>query len=345
MGSDDLYRFALDMTDVELDEFGFEVELEEPPRKYRHIIYKAHYEDLCADDGAHPRGQQPWPAGCLLDPHRLSWRDLKRVMNGGTGEAFSVQYQQEDTDPDNVLVRKIHITGGNENGVEFPGCWDNDRGLWELPRGLKGELFCYATVDPSPSMFWAVQVWVYHPESEQRFLLDLVRQKMPARGLLDYDIDERELVGLMPEWQEKSMRFGLPIRYWIVEANAAQRWLAGYAAGDLFLRKYDTQIVRHNTGLNKVDPGLGVSMLSMLYRQGRVRLPGYKDARIASYKLVDEVTRYPKGSTDDEVIAQWMGEWQLSKLYSPVILTPPQMHRPWAQMGRGLSDRRLEVVA
>lgn len=339
MGSDDLYRFALDMVDVELDDDGFEVESDDPPRKYRHIIYKAHYEELCRQDGAHPRNMPAWPEGCLLDPHRLSWKDLKRVMNGGTGEAFEVQYQQRDTDPENVLVRKIWVTGGvDDNRVEFPGCWDNDRGLCELPPGLKGELFSYATVDPSPSMFWAVQWWIYHPESEQRFLMNLVRQKMPARGLLDYDIDAREIVGMMPDWQSESIRLGWPIRYWVVEANAAQRWLAGYAAGDLFLRKYDTQIVRHNTGLNKVDPQLGVSMLSMLYRQGRIRLPGKQTdfSRIASLKLVDEVTRYPKGGSDDEVMAQWMGEWQLNRLYSPARIEAPRLHRWTTDTHRGL---------
>jgi hypothetical protein len=215
-------------------------------------------------------------------------------------------------------------------------------GLCELPFGLKGDLFSYATVDPSPSMFWAVQWWMYHPASEQRFLMNLIREKMPARGLLDYDIDQRELVGLMPEWQDVSQARGYPIRYWIVEANAAQRWLAGYAAADLFLRRYDTQIVRHNTGLNKIDPVLGTSMLSMLYRQGRVRLPGRQSdgSRIASLKLVDEVTRYPKGSTDDEVMAQWMGEFQLPRIYSPVQIEAPRMHPTWAPVSRA-----LQVVA
>lgn len=334
MGSDDLYRFALDMVDVDLDDEGFEVESAEPPLKYRHVIYKAHYDELCT--GSHPRSTPAWPDGCLLDPHRLSWRDLKRVMNGGTGEAFLVQYQQEDTDPDNVLVRKLWISGGeDENRVEFPGCWDDDRGLCELPRGLKGDLFSYATVDPSPSKFWSVQWWIYHPESEQRFLMDLVRQQMPARGLLDYDIDERELVGLMPEWQDRSQRLGWPIRYWIVEAVAAQKWLAGYAAGDLFLSKYDAQIVRHQTNINKGDPQYGVTMLSTLYRQGRVRLPGKQSngSRLASLKLVDEVTRWPKGATDDCVMAQWFGEWNLERLYSPAEIKPVRLHRvpSWSQ--------------
>jgi hypothetical protein len=336
IGPDDLYRFALDLTDVVLDEQGFEVELLDQPKKFEHIIYRAHYEDRCSS--AHPRGTPPWPDGCLLDPHRLSWRDLVSTRNAGV-ESFLIGYQQEDVDPANVLVDKLWITGGrDEHGIEYPGCWDNERGLCELPRGLKGDLFSFCTVDPSPSQFWAIQWWIYHPESEQRFLMDLVRQKMPGRGLIDYDIDLRELTGFMPEWQERSIVLGWPIKFWIIEANAAQRWLAGMASADLFRRKYDAQIVRHNTTNNKLDDKLGISVLSRVYKQGRVRLPGKQSdgSRIASLKLVDEVTRHPHGGTDDQALAQWFGEWNLDKLYVPSSFAAPRIHNPWAAARRGL---------
>lgn len=336
IGPDDLYRFALDMTDIVLDEDGFEVEQLDPPKKYRHIIYKAHYEDRCP--GPHPRGTAAYPEGCLLDPYRLSWRDLESTRQAGN-ESFLMGYQQEDVDPANVLVQRVWVTGGKDDrGVEYPGCWDNERGLCELPRGITGDLFSYATVDPSPANWWAAQWWIYHPESEQRFLMDLIRAKMPGSGLVDYDIDARELTGFMPEWQERSVRLGWPIKYWILEQNAAQRWLAGNAAGNLFLRRYSTEIVRHNTGTNKLDDKLGVSVLSTVYRQGRVRLPGKQtdDSRITSLKLVDEVIRHPHGRTDDQVMAQWFGEWNLERLYTPANYEAPRMHGAWGAVDRGL---------
>lgn len=335
IGPDDLYRFALDLTDVVLDEEGYAVESADPPKKFKHIVYKAHYEDRCS--GAHPRKTEPWPNGCLLDPFRLSWRDLESTRSAGA-ESFLTGYQQEDVDPATVLVQKVWVTGGkDEKGSEFPGCWDVDRGMCELPRGLEGDLFSYVTVDPSPSQFWAAQWWIYHKESEQRFLMDLIRAKMPGNGLVDYDIDSRELTGFMPEWQARSVKLGWPIKYWILEQNAAQRWLAGNAAGNLFLRRFDTQIVRHNTGTNKLDASLGVSVLSTVYRQGRVRLPGKQDdgSRLASLKLVDEVTRYPHAGTDDQVMAQWFGEWNLEKLYVPEA-DPYRLHPGIGHVSRGL---------
>ena len=319
LGSDDLYRFALDMTDVVLDEDGVEVDVpaDEQPRKYRHIIYRAHYEDLC--DGKHPKGMGAWPNGCLLDPHRLPWRDLVRVQRNGL-DSYLVVYQQEDTDPANVLVQKLWVTGGrDEHGVEHPGCWDVDRKVWELPRGLDGPCFVYATADPSPSKFWSVQAWAYHPPTEQRFLLDLVRQKMQAPELLDWDAANACFTGLMHEWQERSRGLGIPIQYWIVERNAAQRFLLQFDHVQRWLRlQGGVQLVGHDThGVNRSDKDYGVQSLGPLYRSGRVRLPGYPfdNSRVASMKLVDEVTRWPEGSTDDCVMAQWFGEWQLPKLY------------------------------
>ncbi len=320
IGPDDLYRFALDMTDVVLDEDGFEVEQVEPPKKYKHILYKAHYEELCRPDGAHPRGTKAWPDGCLLDPYRLSWRDLASTKNNSL-DSFLVGYQQEDTDPANVLVQKLWITGGRDtDGVVYPGCWDNERGIDELPKGLTGELFCYATADPSPSKFWGIQSWAYHPDTEQFFLLDLIRQKMGAPELLDWDADNGRFTGLMEQWQQRSKAAGRPISHWIIESNAAQRFLLQYDHVRRWIAKQgDVQVVSHQTNRNKNDAAFGVQMLGPLFRSGRVRLPGaqHDGARLASMKLIDEATRYPESNTDDQIMAMWFGTLGVPQLYVP----------------------------
>lgn len=334
MGPDDLYRYALDMKSVVLDDEGFEDPDVVPPPKYKHIIYRAHYEDLCT--GAHPRKMEPWPASCLLDPFNLPWRDLVQSQRNGM-EEYLTQFQQEDAAADHLLVNKLWVSGGvGPNNEVFPGCWDGDRSTWELPRALSGEVFVYATVDPSPTRWWGVQAWAYHAPSEQHFLLDLQRRKMQMADFLDRDESTGELRGLAVEWQELSEKMGHRITTWIVERNAAQRFFFSYSFTERFIRKYGIQLVAHDTTNNKSDPKYGVQALAPLYRSGRVRLPGRQNdgSRLASLKLVDEVTKWPQGSSDDQVMSQWFGFWNLQRLYTPSV-EPVRLH-PGLASHRGL---------
>lgn len=337
MGADDLYRFALDMKDVLLDEDGYEDTSVDPPAKYKHVVYKAHYDELCT--GKHPRKMEPWPASCVLDPMNLPWRELARAERNGPDE-FRTQFQQEDVQGSGVLVQKIWVDGGtDEAGHVFFGCWDRDRGTWELPPNLPGEVFVYATIDPSPTRWWGIQVWAYHPDSERFFLLDLIRQKMQMAEFLDVDLDTRELRGLAVELQERSERLGHRISTWIVERNAAQQFFFTYAHTEKFKRTYRIDLVAHTTtGANKSDAKYGVHALAPLYRDGRIRLPGRQgdNSRLASLKLVDEVTKHPFGTTDDQVMSQWFGVWNLERLYTPANLAPVRLH-PGLASHRGLA--------
>lgn len=336
MGSDDLYRFALDMKGLVLDEDGIEDLSVEAPPKYKHILYRAHYPEKC--EGKHPRKMEPWPATCLLDPYNLPWLEIERTRRNDE-DSFRVQYQQEDADPSSVLVRKLWISGGSDsNGEVFFGCWDNDRGTWELPP-LPGEVFVYATVDPSPTRWWGLQVWAYHPASERFFLLDLIRKRMQMADFLDWNPDTRELSGLAVEWQETSQRLGYPITTWIVERNAAQQFFFTYSHTETFKRKYGIALVAHQTTNNKSDAKYGVQALGPLYRDGRIRLPGRQrdGSRLASLKLVDEATKWPQGSSDDQIMSQWFGFWNLQRLYTPTV-EAPRLH------GGLRAERGLQLV-
>lgn len=311
MSSTDLYRHSLDMKAGADDED----EISEQP-KYRHIIYKAHYEDIC--EGVHsPRDAQPYPNGCLLDPIRLPWRELSSIQRN-RGAKYRVLYQQEDLDPATVLVQKAWIDGGRDaEGADCPGCWDNDRDVWQIPAGLSQPYMMIATADPSPTKFWSIQAWLYHPASEQRFLIDLIRQSMDAPDFLDWNANSNTFTGVMEEWQKKSEDLGIPFSYWIVESNAAQRFLLQYDHVRRWVAKHGCQIIPHQTHRNKSDPEFGVQTIAPHYRFGRVRLPGMQRtmARPTSLKLVDEVTRWPEGQTDDCVMAHWFLEWNLPQIY------------------------------
>lgn len=337
MRQDDLYRYALDLKAGDPDDYESE---QARPNKYHHVIYRAHFEDACSGDpAAHRKDAEPWrpdgSGGCLLDPVRLDWRTLKTIQSN-RAERFLVMYQQEDVDPANALVNPLWVSGGRDSEGEYPGCWDADRGACQLPQGLSGRLVSVATADPSPTKFWSIQWWVYHPDTEQRFLMDLIRQSMEAPDFLDYNYAAGGFTGVMEEWQQRSRAMGLPITHWVIEANAAARFILQYDHARRWNAKNSVQVIPHQTHRNKSDEQFGVQTLAPHYRFGRVRLPGKQNnpGRIAAMKLVDEVTKWPEGTTDDCVMAQWFFEYQLPNIYIPQV-EAPQM-RGWADVSRGL---------
>lgn len=336
MGADDLYRYCLDMrmNEDEHEELGRET-------KYRHVMYPAHFEDLCRED--HGKDAKPWPDGCLLDPIRLPWRGSKGLATiaKNRGDAYRVQYQQEDMDPSESLVNKLWIDGGvdPQTGELYQGCWDKDRDAGEIPANLARPLVSFATADPSPTKFWSIQWWVYQPHTHQRFLLDLIRQSMDSPDFLDWNENQGVFFGVMEEWQNRSKELGVPISHWIVEINAAQRFILQHDHVRRWQRRHGVQVIGHSTTRNKTDPDFGVQMLKNLYRYGQVRLPGKGTGRLGSLKLVDELTRYPNTATDDCIMAQWFGEFAIKQgaLHRITEKEPTILRRP--------SWMRKQVVA
>lgn len=318
LGSEDLYRYALDKRTGGEDSHP----------KYIHIKYKAHFTDRCRE--RHGEEAPPYPEGCLLDPRRLPWRELEAEMANNESH-FETVYQQEDVDPKQVLVRPIWVSGGQDSEGLYPGCWDNDRDLCQLPRGLAGPIHSIATVDPSPTKMWATQWWCYTPESEYRFLMDLERKAMTADQLLDWDYASASFVGIMEDWQQRSKELGFPITHWIIEVNAAQRYLLAYDHVRRWMAKWGVSIVPHTTTVKKLDPEFGPLILQNAWKTGRVRLPGSNvtNARVASLKLVDEVTRYPSGRYDDQVMAEWFLEANLPSIASSSLSIPRRWVPTW----------------
>lgn len=317
MGASDLYRYCVDK-EGETDNSS----------KYHHIVFPAHDETRCKGDpahkfegGDHGRDAPAWDGtdegGCLLDPKRLPWGGAGGLAALAKGDAYRVQYQQEDVDPDDVLVQMLWVKGGlGPDGVQYPGCWDPDRSVAQIPRGLSLPWYSVVGADPSPTKFWAIGWWLIHPASNQQFLLDLIRQGMDAPDFLDWNANEATFHGVMEEWQERSVALGASISHWIVEANAAQRFILQYDHFRRWQTKWGVDVIPHQTHLNKGDPDYGIQMLKNIWKHGQVRLPGqYRDgSRTASMKLVDEVTRYPKSATDDCMMQQWFVNYNLENI-------------------------------
>tara|TARA_Y100000590_G_scaffold304844_1_gene343769 strand:+ start:519 stop:2429 length:1911 start_codon:yes stop_codon:yes gene_type:complete len=338
MASDDIYRYALDKEAAVDEDDDFEAEVPEDLRlggkRYHHLAYKAHYDEKCEKE--HRPSADPWPDGCLLYPRRLNWRKLAHLKHQ-TPDRFAILYQQEDADPAAVLVDPVWISGGTgADGVEHQGCWDSDRDLWELPRNLPGDVIVVASADPSPSKFWALQVWAYVPESGMRYLLECYRQKMDAPTFLDWNHSEGMFTGIAEEWYQRSVDMGHPIQYWVVEANAAQKFILQYDHFRRWSSQRAVNLIPHYThARNKADPDYGVQMLAGLYRHGRVRLPGKQrtEARPHALLLVNEVTKWtPEGTgsaTDDCVMAQWFCEHNLPNISLPRGNVTPLWRPSW----------------
>ncbi len=325
LGPEDLYRHNLDKkagSSQDADHDGCCSAVE--GAKYHHIVYRAHWEDRCVED--HDPGQY-YPDGCLLDPHRLSWRELEAEMENSSTN-FRQVYQQEDIDPAHALVDMFWIKGGTHPQTRevYPGCWDTDRELWQIPV-LSQPFVAYMAVDPSPTKMWGIELWVYHPKTNLRFLVALHRSKMQIGQFFDWNDPKNEFTGLLPQWYERSVACGFPIATLVFEQNAAQRFFLATDALKRWQQQTGVRVIGHETfAANKLDPNLGPQILSELYRRGLVRLPGAGDlARITSMKLVEEVTRYPQARTDDLVMAQWMGEANLRHIYA----RDPQQRTTW----------------
>jgi hypothetical protein len=309
---------------------------DEVGRKYHHIVFKAHYPEHCTNDhgpDAHPFDPAaPTMGGCLLYPKRISW---DKIQVESRNSNFEMVYQQADVAKANALVDRLWINGGTDPDTKelYPGCLDHERELCQIPQKVDGQLLSIATMDPSPTQWWANEWWGVRVDNDrgpvERYLLDLSRAKMGANEILDWNNETQKFSGLMEEWQQRSTDLGLPITHWVVEENAAQRFMFQYEHTRRWMRKWGVSILSHQTQRNnKADPKLGVQTIGSHYRYGRVRLPyaigGPARGRIQF--LIDELIRYPNGRTDDCVMGHWFLEWNLPRL---VNLTRVEENEPF----------------
>ena len=334
LGPNDLYRYCLDQREYT------EIEVSSPdelPRKYHHISFKAHYDEKC--EGDHARDAKPYPEGCLLDPRRLDFRKLmgKKLNNEGN---YLTVYQQEDVDTRTSLVKREWIDGGTdpETGQTYPGCWDENRriGSVELLKDVSG--FSVIMVDPSPTKYWSIQWFIYNPEHQFFYLVDMVRQPMEAPDFLDYNIAAREFSGLLEEWVQRSKTLGRPVTDLIMEANAAQKFMNQYNYWKVWSARNSIDITPHQTNsTNKHSEEYGVQTIAPHFKYGRVRLPGDEasGSRKAVSQFVKELTEYPNGTTDDTVMSFWFLVWQAPNIFDSLNVPEYSFERPSWMVGRG----------
>lgn len=308
-----------------------ESEDDEPQSQYHHIIYKAHYDSLCK--GQHSKDAPAYPDGCLLEPMRLPWRDLRNFMRKPN---FNTVYQQEDENSTDALVKRIWIEGGTdpETGELHVGCWDSARTEFVRP-DTDYPLMTVISTDPSGSAMWGHTMWAIDKKNGFRYLIAHKRERMQASDVLDYNPQTREFTGMLEDWTAAAKANGLPVSYWIIEQNAAQRWIYRYKFFELWSQTRGVTRVAHNTAVNKLDPERGVeSTLPPIYRSGLVRFPGTPSARAACLDFVDELTHFIPGAgkhlwPSDLLMSQWFVEYKLPDLSTTTYEGPLEVPPTW----------------
>jgi hypothetical protein len=174
--------------------------------------------------------------------------------------------------------------------------------------------------DPSGEKYWAIGDWIYHPATESRYLVNLVRKEISAGQFLDYNPQAPNgegYSGICEEWVQMGKKNGFPVDAVILEENACQRWFFRFEWSKQWLSSRRVKMEPHQTQGNKGDPELGVeSLLPPQYEYGRVRLPGNRldGSRATCMKMVDELTHWPEARTNDTVMMHWFFEYKLPKL-------------------------------
>jgi len=109
---------------------------------------------------------------------------------------------------------------------------------------------------------------------------------------------------------------------WIVEVNAAQRYLLQHEFVRQWMQAHSVMIIPHQTHrFNKADPDLGFWAMRNQFKWGKCRLP-YTPATgafIKSRKLIDEALRWPSNMSDDALMAYWMYRLNLPKIRPEVF--------------------------
>ena len=320
---------------VEIDAQGSKV-----TRMYHSIIYPAHDDEKCRSHHStkNPRYWTPDDEeACLLDPIRLPYRELRQKQLADDNN-YQTVYQQKDVGKGGVLVPRHYITGGEVDGVQFPGCYDKDRMYHQVPSSLNWDAYSIVTVDPSHENWWAIQWWLYDHTSSLRFLMDSYRNKLQSDDFLYYNPDgppDQKYFGVLEDLWQLSNRLGRPFKYLIVEQNGAQRYLLRHDFFNRWAALRSVSVHPHDTTNNKSDPEYGVQTIASHYRFGRIRLPNSAQhgdlGHTISRFLVDEVTQYPDGTTTDQVMAHWFLEYWIPRIVTPAPEDIPLLARPtWA---------------
>ena len=315
MTSDEIAAIREEIEKEMVDEYGYThselmtpqgTELRHSRPIYYYHRFPAHNEAKCK----HPKSLlNKDHISCVLDPQRFNYRFLQKRQSADPRK-YNLTYQQIDEVTEENLVQTIWLTGGQDKkNIIYPGCYNYDRKLLEIPKHLNPEdCFSIATVDPSAQNWWSIQWWIWDAKQDRDYLINLYRARLSAGNFLDWNRNSNEYRGVVHDWQMASALSGWPIALWIIEQNAAQRYLFQYQWVQEWMRDTRTLIKGHETQSNRHDTDFGVETIGPRYSQGLVDLPFDQSdpkTRVVIGEFAKELTEWPDSLTEDMVMGHW----------------------------------------
>lgn len=280
----------------------------------RVIVDSAHDEVACRGKIDHPPSEPGVESRCLLFPELRSHEWLMQQEQFLGRELFEMVYLNRPRSEGASLF--------SEEAVKAARNFARDLGTTSL--ALPQTVRLAGGLDPATKGYQAAFCWGLDPGTERQFMVDLDNTR--GAGIAGFlDIAKRWLAA-----------YGL--RYWTIEANAAQH---AYLQ-DREIREWATAegvtIRSHHTGQNKWDPNLGVSSLARLFGRGLIDLPyATQDAQRKTDLYINQLLAFEAGplqrSLSDLVMASWFPQptlrsWRMDHLATAAQERDPEF--PWA---------------
>lgn len=234
-----------------------------------------------------------WPARWTAEKLRLKEKSI------GTIE-FQKRYRNIAVDEGSMVFRKVWFHGGEESGVNYPGCLDRGRRMGESPPHCN---YTIMGLDPSTgrkgkgTTFSAFVIIAVDMKSNPmvRYVVDVYRAQLGFDDIISVMLDGDEahgLPGLHRLYQYNQGR---------VEANAAQTYLIDNLRVKSYCLNTGLRILPHETQTRqKSDPVIGVMSMQEMMKNGWLSIP-YADepsTREKAEEFIDQLLSFPIGVYD-----------------------------------------------
>lgn len=234
-----------------------------------------------------------WDEQTTLWPEKFDWEEVMLTYARVGGEAaFETMYQQNPAPPGAALIRQEWLEA----------CRDVGRPAGEGVRGPGNTLPIsrVASIDPSPTEWNSMVVAdvLFAPGEWGVVVLEVRRWR--GKGAEFKQEVERAIREYSPD-------------YLVVEESSFFTWFSGEPWYERL--KSRVKLVKHHTGVNKLDLELGADSLAGDFELGAVRTPyGDQAGREQTTALESEALSWPYGRIYDTLMALWFIKWNRRRL-------------------------------